>query len=130
MKFEEFKKILLSNKAFRDEFEKSELERSISYEILEARTRLGITQRQLAKMVGTKQPSIARLERGERTPSISFLKKIATAFKTKLYIGFEINRKESTINITFDAMPFVQNDNLLRFDVYSKTRNNYQVISN
>ncbi len=39
----------------------------------------GLTQTQLADLVGTKQPSIARLERGETTPSLQFLKRVAEA---------------------------------------------------
>jgi transcriptional regulator with XRE-family HTH domain len=38
-----------------------------------------LTQAQLADMVGTRQPSIARLENGTSTPSLSFLTKIAEA---------------------------------------------------
>lgn len=49
-----------------------------------ARIDKGITQSQLAKMIGTKQPSIARLESGKTPPSISFLNDIAKALDTYL----------------------------------------------
>jgi len=35
-------------------------------------------------MVGTRQPSIARLENGSSSPSLSFLKKIAAALHAKI----------------------------------------------
>lgn len=57
-----------------------------AYEALEpahqvARLRLmrGLTQEQLAEMVGTKQPSIARFEGGKRDPRLSFLRRVANA---------------------------------------------------
>ncbi len=49
-----------------------------------ARLEKGLTQAELAKKVGTKQPSIARLESGETPPSILFLNKIAKALNTHL----------------------------------------------
>jgi transcriptional regulator with XRE-family HTH domain len=39
----------------------------------------GLTQRQLADLGGTKQSSIARLERGTTPPNLSFLSKVAAA---------------------------------------------------
>ncbi len=49
-----------------------------------ARLQEGLTQSQLAKRVGTKQPSIARLESGKTAPSLSFLNEIAKALDTYL----------------------------------------------
>jgi len=43
-----------------------------------------LTQAQLAKIVGTRQPSIARLENGTSTPSLSFLERIATALDAQI----------------------------------------------
>ncbi|MCM1567033.1 MAG: helix-turn-helix transcriptional regulator [Dehalobacter sp.] len=44
----------------------------------------GLTQAQLADMVGARQPSIARLENGTSAPSLSFLTKIAEALGAKI----------------------------------------------
>ncbi len=49
------------------------------HQVARLRIKLGLTQTQLAEMVGTKQPSIARLENGEGSPSLSFLEKVAGA---------------------------------------------------
>jgi len=46
----------------------------------------GLTQAQLAELVGTKQPSIARLERGERMPSVAFLEKVADALGARVEV--------------------------------------------
>ena len=54
------------------------------YQIARLRIQRGLTQTQLAKMVGTRQPSIARLENGNSIPSLSFLKRIADAFNARI----------------------------------------------
>ena len=54
------------------------------YQVARLRMLRGLTQTQLADMVGTRQPSIARLENGSSTPSLSFLSKIAEALNAKI----------------------------------------------
>ena len=54
------------------------------YQIARLRIRRGLTQAQLAEMVGTRQPSIARLENGNSTPSLSFLRRIADALDARI----------------------------------------------
>jgi len=54
------------------------------YQVARLRMVRGLTQAQLAEMVGTRQPSIARLENGSSTPSLSFLTKIAEALGAKI----------------------------------------------
>jgi DNA-binding XRE family transcriptional regulator len=56
------------------------------YQIARLRILRGLTQTQLAVMVGTRQPSIARLENGSSVPSLSFLHKIATALHARIEV--------------------------------------------
>ena len=58
------------------------------YQVARLRIKQGLTQAQLAERVGTKQPSIARLENGEGSPSLSFLQKVAEALgaEVKLHL--------------------------------------------
>jgi DNA-binding XRE family transcriptional regulator len=56
------------------------------YQIARLRIARGLTQTQLAQMVGTKQPSIARLEKGDSTPSLAFLEKLAEALGARLEV--------------------------------------------
>jgi len=56
------------------------------YQVARLRMLRGLTQAQLAEMVGTRQPSIARLENGSSNPSLSFLQKIATALNAKIEV--------------------------------------------
>ena len=52
--------------------------------ITEARYYFKLTQAQLAKKVGTQQPSIARIESGSTLPSLSFLERLADSIGTYL----------------------------------------------
>jgi DNA-binding XRE family transcriptional regulator len=54
------------------------------YQIARLRIQRGLTQTQLAEMVGTRQPSIARLENGSSMPSLSFLGRIAKALDARV----------------------------------------------
>jgi ribosome-binding protein aMBF1 (putative translation factor) len=55
--------------------------------IHDARTKAGLSQRQLAELIGTKQPVIARLEDANYPGhSLSMLQRIATALKKRLDI--------------------------------------------
>ena len=56
------------------------------YQIARLRILRGLTQAQLAELVGTHQPSIARLENGSRSPSISFLERVAQALDAQVEV--------------------------------------------
>ena len=58
-----------------------------AFQIARLRIERGLTQAQLAELVGTKQPSIARLERGDSEPSIAFLRRIAEALGARLEVN-------------------------------------------
>ena len=58
------------------------------YQVARLRMQHGLTQAQLAELVGTRQPSIARLENGTSAPSLSFLNKIAAALDAKIEVRF------------------------------------------
>ncbi len=59
-----------------------------AFQIARLRIERGLTQAQLAELVGTKQPSIARLERGTSEPSLAFLRKLAAALGMRVEISF------------------------------------------
>ena len=56
------------------------------YQVARLRLLRGLTQAQLAEMIGTRRLSIARLENGTSAPSLSFLTKIAEALGAKIEI--------------------------------------------
>lgn len=84
MTLEGLKNKLFKSKKFRDEYFKKDLAFEIGQMLLEARVEKGMTQKVLASRIGTKQPSIARIENGASLPSLSILEKIADAFGSYL----------------------------------------------
>ncbi|MFH1743791.1 MAG: XRE family transcriptional regulator [bacterium] len=57
--------------------------------IYDARTEAGLTQQQLAELIGSKQPVIARVEDADYSGhSLSMLHRIATALNKRLEISF------------------------------------------
>jgi DNA-binding XRE family transcriptional regulator len=68
------------------DFVAESLELEAGYQIARLRILRGLTQAQLAEMVETRQPSIARLENGSSVPSLSFLERIADALDATVEI--------------------------------------------
>jgi predicted transcriptional regulator len=59
---------------------------AIAEKVAERRAAKGMSQRELAELVGTTQSAIARLERGGRPPRIDTLLKIAEALECELVV--------------------------------------------
>jgi len=68
---------------------------SIASEVAQRRAARGLSQRQLARMVGTTQSAIARLESGGRPPRIDTLLRIADALECDLHVEL-VPREDST----------------------------------
>ena len=82
--FEEIERELLADPATRAAYDALEP----AYQIARLRIEAGLTQAQLAALIGTKQPSIARLERGQSQPTIEFLRRLGAALGKRLVISF------------------------------------------
>lgn len=79
---QKFKEIKISKKdSVRDI---DDLAVDIGTNITRARLLAGLTQLELAKMMGTTQPSLARYERGSQLPGNRFLLRVADALKTNV----------------------------------------------
>ena len=74
---------------YRAEYEALDEEFQLGKTLIEARTRAGLSQTELAKRMKTSQSYIARLESGSVTPSTSALKRLASATGSRLKITFE-----------------------------------------
>lgn len=123
MKFETFKKELLKDGKFRKEYyRKDDLAFEISEMIIKARIKRGMTQKELAKKVKTKQSSIARLENGNSLPSIKFLQKIAKAFDTVLISPkFDFLENTETILLENKIVKY-DNDNNLTLSTFASEK--------
>jgi ribosome-binding protein aMBF1 (putative translation factor) len=62
----------------------------IAREVIRLRMDSDLSQQGLADLVGTTKSAISRLESGHHAPTVSTLRKIATAFELKLVISFEV----------------------------------------
>lgn len=65
---------------------------NINENIKKARKAAGITQKELAEMIGVHQKDISRWENGERTPSIEAFSGICKALKTSADMLLEIGK--------------------------------------
>ncbi|VVB91003.1 Helix-turn-helix [uncultured archaeon] len=82
-----FKKEQMKDPAFKREYEKLAPRYAIISELIAARIKKGVTQKELALKVGTTQSSIARLEGGNVNPSLDFLQKIATVMGLSVHLA-------------------------------------------
>jgi len=92
MNWKEHKKKLLKDPEFKAEYEALEPEYKLASALIRLRLAKGLTQEQLAKLLNTKQESIARLESGGSLPSLSTVKKVAYALDAELEINIRPKR--------------------------------------
>lgn len=86
--FNEFLRESLKNSKIKKEYDRLQPDFAVIEAILKARKEKGITQKQLAARIGTKQSVISRLEAGHANPSVAFLAKLAEALDKCLEISF------------------------------------------
>ena len=86
--FEEFEVELLKRPVVRREYEALKPKYDMIRGLIERRNQLHISQTQLARMVGTKQPAISRLEKGDNNTTLRTFFKVADA------LGLDISLKE------------------------------------
>lgn len=85
-KWEDLEKQLLADPKVKKEYDRLVPRYAVISELIAARLKRGLTQKDVAEKLGTKQSAIARLESGNVNPSIEFLQKIAQVMGYKLNI--------------------------------------------
>lgn len=103
LEFDGFLTENLKDPEFRQHFEQRRLIQEVALAVREMREAAGLTQAQLAGMIGVKQPMIARVERGSdrRTPSWDVLRRVGRALGKQLVVEFVSSKR---------AVPMVQVD--------------------
>jgi DNA-binding XRE family transcriptional regulator len=86
---EEFAKKLQRDPKFRELWEAGETRRRVVSALIGERIRQKISQQDLAKRAGVKQPSLARVESGNVMPSLNMLSRLAKAMNASLEIQFK-----------------------------------------
>lgn len=89
MTVDELHKAWLKKPDYRREYSALEEEFSLTAALIEARSRAGLTQEEVAQRMKTTQAVIARLEGGGSKPSTRTLEKYAEATGSRLKITFE-----------------------------------------
>ena len=74
---------------YREAYGELGLEYTVARALIEARTRAGFSQAELAARMETTQSAVARMESGRTRPSMRTLEKVARATGTRLRIHFE-----------------------------------------
>jgi len=87
MNWKEHKKRLINEPGFGKEYDALEPEYKLAATLIRLRLAKGLTQEDLAKLLNTKQESIARLEGGGSLPSLSTIKRLAFALDAELEIN-------------------------------------------
>lgn len=67
----------MEDPAFRAERDATSLARAVAIEVIRYRADHGLSQSALAKQLGVSQPVVARLERGDYTPTLETLSRLA-----------------------------------------------------
>jgi ribosome-binding protein aMBF1 (putative translation factor) len=80
-------KLLEQDPSLQEEFVRAEQAWDIAFQIRDLREQAGLTQKQLAELVGTKQSNIARIEDADYTGyTLKTLEKVTKALRARLEV--------------------------------------------
>ncbi|MBH8605908.1 helix-turn-helix domain-containing protein [Thermoactinomyces sp. CICC 10522] len=85
----------LKDPEFKKVWEAGEKEFQLRARLIELRKKRGLTQRDLARKLNTKQSVISRIENGEQNISLAYLNKIADALNAEVEIRFKPKAKRA-----------------------------------
>lgn len=88
MDHNKIKKLLLDDNEIKSEYDELSPIYELKKEIIRLRIEKGLSQKDLAALMGTKQSAISRLENGSYNPSVEFLNRIAHTLGKELHISF------------------------------------------
>lgn len=87
--FEEWERKIMKDPKIRREYEAMQPEFEIARQMIEARIKNKLNQKELAERMGTGQAAVSRLENATGSPSIALLKRLADALDKRLEIRFK-----------------------------------------
>lgn len=82
---------------YRREYERTRLANDVAIKVIKYRTNHGLSQSALARMLGWKQPHVARLEAGDHEPSLSTLARLSAV----LGLDFSVTVKPDRMRLRF-----------------------------
>lgn len=90
-KFADMKRKALKDQKVKKEYDRLQPEYDLIRQLLRMRMESGLTQEEIAEMIGTKKPNISRLESpsGRHSPRLTTIKKYAEAAGFEMQIKFK-----------------------------------------
>lgn len=85
--FDEFLEEQLRDPEFKKLWEKSEADYQIARQIIKARMKKKMSQRELAKKARTTQARISELESQSGNPTLALLKRVSAALETRIQVS-------------------------------------------
>lgn len=91
-------KLLKQDPTIQEEFDRADQAWDIAFQIFDLRKKAGLTQKQLAEIVGTKQSNIARIEDADYTGyTLKTLEKVTKALRARLEIKIVPSSKNNSV---------------------------------
>ena len=81
----------MADPAYRTKYERTRFANDIAIRVLRYRSEHGLTQTAFGRLVGMRQPHVARLESGEHEPSLSTLVRLAAALGEDFTVDINSN---------------------------------------
>ncbi|MGI9002758.1 MAG: helix-turn-helix domain-containing protein [Pseudonocardia sp.] len=89
----------LADPAYRAEHERTRFANDVAIRVLRYRTEHGLSQTTFGRLVGMRQPHVARLEGGEHEPSLSTLVRLSAA----LEVDFTVDINPAGVHLRASA---------------------------
>jgi transcriptional regulator with XRE-family HTH domain len=98
----------LKDPAFRARWEKTAIARAVGLRLVAYRAEHKLSQVQLAKKLGMKQPMVARLEAGEKNPNWETLVRLSNRLGLEFVVDISPGRRKSLIGREIDRAQVVE----------------------
>jgi len=92
-RYQDFETELLNKPGIRKEYDALKLKYDLVRTIIERRNQLQISQTRLARIIGTRQPAISRLEKGDSNTTLNTLFKVAEALDLDIALSVRSRTK-------------------------------------
>jgi len=92
-RYQDFETELLNKPGIRKEYDALKPKYDLVRAIIERRNQLQISQTRLARIIGTRQPAISRLEKGDSNTTLSTLFKVAEALDLDIALNVRSRTK-------------------------------------
>ena len=92
-RYQDFETELLNKPGIRKEYDALKPKYDLVRTIIERRNQLQLSQTRLARIIGTRQPAISRLEKGDSNTTLNTLLKVAEALDLDIALSVRFRTK-------------------------------------